>query len=63
MVSHHTYNFKANEDFVMFLTSKFTTCFIDSFTSKMKSQSTPYLLHENAHKYWVLDRENEVHSI
>jgi hypothetical protein len=34
MVSHKNYGFSANEGFVMFLTSKFFTCFIDGFTSK-----------------------------
>ena len=39
MVSQKYYNLNANEDFVMFLTSKLITCFIDGFTSKRKSQS------------------------
>ena len=38
MVSHMIYNLTANEGFVIFLTSKSFTCFIDSFTFKMKSQ-------------------------
>ena len=46
----------------MFMTSKFITCFIDGFTSEMKSQSTAYLLKGSAHE-WVLDLEDEVHSI
>ena len=37
MVSHKTYNLSANEGLVMFWTSKLITCFIDGFTSKMKS--------------------------
>ena len=32
------YNLSANEDFVVLLTSKLNTCFIDSFTLKMKSK-------------------------
>ena len=38
MVSHKNYNLKVNEDFVIFLTSKSITCFIDGFTFGMKSQ-------------------------
>ena len=34
-----SYNINANEDIVIFLTSKLITCFIDTFTSGMKSQS------------------------
>ena len=56
MLSHKLYNLNVNEDFVMFLTSKLFTCFIDGFTSKMKSQSI-------AHIYWILDLEGEGHSI
>ena len=37
IVSHKNYNLGASEDFVIFLTSKLITCFIDGFTSKMKS--------------------------
>ena len=44
MVSHKNYNLNVNEDFVMFSTSKLITCYIDSFTSIMKSQSIAYLL-------------------
>jgi hypothetical protein len=47
----------------MFLTSKLSTCFTDSFTSNMKSQSTAYLLNESEHTYWILDLENEVYPI
>ena len=57
------YNLNVNEDFVMFLTSKLITCFIDGFTSGMKSQSIAYLLIGSAHIYWILDLEGEVHSI
>ena len=42
------FNLNANEDFVMFLTSKLVTCFIDEFTSRMKSQSIAYLLSGSA---------------
>ena len=43
------YNFNVDEDFVMFLTSKLITCFIDGFTSGMKSQSIACLLIGSAH--------------
>ena len=46
----------------MVLTSKLVTCFIDGFTSGMKSQSIVYLLIESAHIYWIVDLEGEVHS-
>ena len=39
------------------MTSKLTTCFIDGFTSKMKSQSIVYLLNGSGHIYWILDLE------
>ena len=45
------------------MTSKLITCFIDGFTSKRKSQSIAYLLNGSAHIYWILDLEDEVHSI
>ena len=38
LVSHKNYNFNANEGFVMFLTFKLVTCFIDGFILKKKSQ-------------------------
>ena len=63
MVSHKNYNLGASEDIVFFLTSKLITCFIDDFTSKMKSWSFTYLLTGSEHIYWILDREGEVHSI
>ena len=63
MVSHKNYNLNANEGFVIFLTSKLITCFIDGFTLKMKSQSIAYLLNGSEHIYWILDLEDEVHSI
>ena len=42
MVSHKNYDLSANEDFVIFLTSKLITCFIDDFTSKIISQPIAY---------------------
>ena len=45
------YNLSASEVFVMFLTSKLITCFIDGFTSKRKSQSIAYLLYASEHIY------------
>ena len=42
MVSPNNYRPTANEDFVIFLTYKLVTCFIDSLTLKMKFQSTVY---------------------
>ena len=63
MISHKNYNLSANESFVIFLTSKLLTWFIDGFTSKMKSQSIAYLLYGSEHIYWIWDLENEVHSI
>ena len=47
----------------MFLTFKLITCFIDGFTSKMKSQSIPYLLSGSERLYWILDLEGEMHSM
>ena len=63
MVSHKHYNLGANEGFVVFLTSKLIACYIDTFTSKRISQSTAYLLNGSEHIYWILDLENEMHSI
>jgi hypothetical protein len=63
MASHKNDNLSANEGFVMFFISKLITCFIDRFTLKMKSQSIPYLLKGCEHIYWILNLENEVHSI
>ena len=63
MVSHNNYNLSGNEAFVMFMTSKLITCFIDGFTSERKSKSIAYLLNESEHIYWILDLEDEVHSI
>ena len=63
MVSYKNYNLSTNEDFILFLTSKLITCFIVGFTLKRKSQSIAYLLNGSEHIYWILDLENEVHSI
>ena len=62
MVSHKNYNLSANEGFVIFLTSKLITCFIDDFTLKMKSQSIAYVLNGSEDIYWIWDIEGEVHS-
>ena len=63
MVSHKNYNLNVTQNFAMLSTSKLITCFIDGFTSKMKSQSIAYLLVGSAHMYWILDLEGEMHSI
>ena len=64
LVCHKNNNLNANEGFViMFLNSKLITCFVDNFTLKRKSQSIAYLLNESEHIHWILDLENEVHSI
>ena len=62
-MNHKNDNLNVNEDFVIFLTSKLITCFIDGFTSGMKSQSIIYLLIGSAPIYWISDLEGEVHSI
>ena len=49
MVSHKNYNLNVVEDFVNVLTSKLIVCFIDGFTSGMKSQSIVYFLIGSAH--------------
>jgi hypothetical protein len=49
MVSHKNNKFNVSEDFVIFLTSKLFTFFIDGFTSGMKSQSIAYLLRGSAY--------------
>jgi hypothetical protein len=56
-------NFNVNEDFVMFLISKLYRCFINGFTSRIKSQSIVELPTRSAHIHWILDLEGEVHSI
>jgi hypothetical protein len=63
MVSHKNYNLDAKWGICHFLTSKLIACFIDGFTSKKKSQSIAQLLDGSEHIYWILDLENEVHSI
>jgi hypothetical protein len=63
MASLKNYNLCANEGFVMFLTSKLIICFIDGFTSKVKSQLIVCSLNGSEHIYWILDLEDEVHSI
>ena len=63
MVSRKNYNLNANEGVVIFWTSKLITCFIGGFTLTMKPQSIAHLLHRNEHIYWMLDLEDEVHSI
>ena len=51
IVGHKNYNLSVNEDFVMFLTFNLVVCFIDGFTSKMKSQSIAHLLIKSAYIY------------
>ena len=63
MVSHKNYNLNANEGFVIFLTAKLITGFLNGFTLEMRSQSIAYLLNDNEHIYWIWDLEGEVHSI
>ena len=59
MVSHKKFKINANEYFVMFLTSELITCFIDTFTSGVKSQSIASLLSGSTHThthigFWTL---------
>ena len=63
MINYKNHNRSGNEGFVIFLTSKLITCFINGFTLKMKSQSIVYLHHESEHIYWILNLENEMHSV
>ena len=63
MVSHKNYNLNAKWGFCHFLISKLSTCFINGFTSRRKSQSIACLLNGSEHIYWILDLETEVHSI
>ena len=63
MVSHKDYNLSANENFVIFLTSKLIIWFIGGFTLKMKFQPIAYLFNGSEHTYWIWDLEGEVHSI
>ena len=62
MVNLKYYNLDANR-FLIFLTSKLITCFIDGFTSKVRSQSIAYLLNGSEHLYWILDFKDEVQLI
>ena len=63
MVSRKNYKLSANEDFVIFLTSKLIACFNSGFTLKMKSKSIAYLLNGSEQIYWIWDLQDEVHSI
>jgi hypothetical protein len=69
MVSPTNYNLRANEGFLVFLTSKLIPCFCDGFTSITKSQSIAYLFNGSEHIYiyiyiyMILDLQDEVHSI
>ena len=63
IVSHKNYNFTTNKSFVIFLTFKLIACFIDGFTLRMKYQSIAYLLNGSEHLDWILNVEDEVHSI
>ena len=63
MASHKNHNLGANVGFMIFLTSYLFTCFIGSFTLKMKSESIAYLLNGSEHIYWILNLEGEMHSI
>ena len=51
MVSHKNYYLNVNDEFVIFLTSKLITFFIDGFTFGMKSQSIAILSSGSAHIY------------
>jgi hypothetical protein len=63
MASHKNRNLVANENLVIFLTSKLITWFIGGFTLKMRFRPIVYLLNESEHIYWIWDLEDEVHSI
>jgi hypothetical protein len=63
IVSHKNYNLGVNKGFGKKITSKLIICFIDGFTLKRKSQSIACLLNGSEHIYWILDLENQVHSI
>ena len=58
MVSHTNHNLNANEGFVIFLTSKLNTYFIDGFTPKMNSQLIASSLNEGEHIHLILDLED-----
>ena len=55
MVSHKNYNLNVNEDFVIFLTSKLITYFIDGFTWNEIPINFIFLLIGSTHIYWILD--------
>ena len=63
MVSLKNYNLSTNEGLVTFLTSKLITWFIAGLASKVKFQSIAYVLNGSEHIYWILNLEDEVHSI
>ena len=65
MVSLKNYNLSTNEGFVTFMTSKLITWFIAGLALKVKSwsDSIAYLLNGSEHIYWILNLEDEVHSI
>jgi hypothetical protein len=63
IISHKNYNLNFNDGFVIFFTSKFTTCSMDNFTFEMKPHLIFYLLNENDYIHWISDFENEVHPI
>ena len=59
MVSDTKYYLSANEG----IDSKLVTCFIGGFTLKRKFQTIAYIFNGSKHIYWILDLDNEVHSI
>ena len=63
MVSRKSYTINANEDFVLWFTSELLTCFIDTNTSGMKSQSIDSLYMEwkytRTQIYMYIERERE----
>ena len=63
MVSLKNDNLSASEGLVIFSTSKLLTCFIAGFTSKVKSRSVVDLLNGNEHINWILNLDDEVHSM
>jgi hypothetical protein len=63
MIGHKNYNLNVNEDFVMFLTFKLITSFIEGFIFGMKSQWIAYVLIVIAYLCWILDLEDEVYLI
>ena len=62
MISYKNDNFNVSENFVNFLISKLITCFINGFTSGMKSQSIVYLPIGSVHIYWISNLKGEVHQ-